>query len=45
MTKKDQLPNIQRSSSLHGRREIVAKVMEKLHCEEKPPLPRRPIRA
>lgn len=32
ITRKDQLPNIQRSSSMQGRREIVHKVMERIQC-------------
>lgn len=45
ITRKDQLPNIQRSSSLNGRKEVVKKIMDKIQCEDKPPMPKKPIRA
>lgn len=45
ITRKDQLPSIRRSSSLRGRQDIRNKVEEKVLCEEKPPLPRKPMRA
>jgi hypothetical protein len=45
ITRKDHLPNIQRSSSLYGKKEVVQKIIEKIQCEDKPPLPKKPIRA
>ena len=47
VTKKDQLPTIKRSSSLHHRHvgQRLRNVEEKVSVEDRPPLPRRPLRA
>jgi NIMA (never in mitosis gene a)-related kinase len=46
VTRKDQLPNIKRCSSLNSKQEVKLKVDEKtLHHEDRPPLPKKPIRA
>ena len=47
ITKKDQLPSIKRSSSLHGKQDAKIKMLEeKIMRDERPPIPRsRPIRA
>jgi len=47
ITKKDQLPSIRRSSSLHGKQDAKIKMLEdKIMRDERPPIPRsRPMRA
>lgn len=48
ITKKDQLPNIRRSSSLNSKNEQKIRLIEEkmiLICDERPPLPKKPLRA
>lgn len=46
ITRKDQLPTINRSSSLNSKKQTHAKIEEKsIRCEERPPLPKKPMRA
>lgn len=45
VTRKDQLPNIKRSESLNGKQEQKIKATERILCEDRPPLPKKPMRA
>ena len=45
ITRKDQLPNIKRSTSLNGKQEMKIKLTEKMLNEDRPPMPKRSIRA
>lgn len=48
ITKKEQLPNIKRSSSLNSKNEQKIRLIEEkmiLICDERPPLPKKPLRA
>lgn len=45
ITRKDQLPTLKRSSSLNNKDEQKIKYTDKITCDDRPPLPKKPIRA